>query len=128
MEQMEPRTKGSLHQLNMMEKRFIKKTDKEIKEDRVNQLGNDGIDDMLEGSKRPNNIRIYVTRCSPITTVKKIEKYILKHFADVIHTFVRKTHMSKTQFYSSFVVIARSKPDAILDIEYFQNHNWPDDI
>ena len=36
--------------------------------------------------------------------------------------------MSKTQYYSSFVVIARSKPDVILDVEYFQNHDWPDDI
>ena len=57
-----------------------------------------------------------------------MEDHILGNFEDVIHTHVRKTHMAKTQDYSSFVVIARSKPDVILDIEFFQNHYWPDDI
>ena len=104
------------------------KTAEEIKEDRINQLRNDGTVDKLEGSKRPNQIRIFVTRCSPFTTCRTVEDHILGNFEDVIHTHVRKTHMAKTQDYSSFVVIARSKPDVFLDIEYFQNGYWPDDI
>ena len=104
------------------------KSVEEIKEDKLNQLRNNGIEGNLEGSKRPNQIKMFVTRVAPETTVAEMEFYILDNFPEVIHAYIRKTPMFKNKYYASFVVIARANSDTILDLEDFQSHNWPDDI
>ena len=104
------------------------KTDEEIKEDRLNQLNDEGIDGELEGSKRPNEVRLFITRCAPYTTCRTIENHILNNFSNVMRIYCRKNFMYKNDYYCSFVVKCLTKPDVVMSIEDFQSHNWPDDI
>ena len=46
----------------------------------------------------------------------------------MIKTIVRKTQMFKNKHYASFVVIVISNTDTVLELEDFQNHEWPEDI
>ena len=104
------------------------KSVEEIKEDKLNQLRNNGIEGNLEGSKRPNQIKLFITQVAPHTSAAEMEYYILENFPEVINVYVRKTQMFKNKYYASFVVIAKADSDTILDLEDFQSHNWPDDI
>ena len=104
------------------------KNSEDIKQDRLNQLRNNGIEGKLTGTKRPNQLRLFVTRVAPDTTCSAMEAYLLDEFPQVIRAYVRKTPMFKNSYYASFVVIASSDSDTILDIEDFQSHNFPDDI
>ena len=104
------------------------KSVEEIKEDKLNQLRDNGIQGNLEGSKRPNQIKLFITRVAPQTSAAEMEYYILENFPEVINVYVRKTQMFKNKYYASFVVIAKANSDTILELEDFQSHNWPDDI
>ena len=104
------------------------KSVEEIKEDKLNQLRNNGIEGNLEGSKRPNQIKLFITQVAPHTSAAEMEYYILENFPEVINAYIRKTQMFKNKYYASFVVIAKANSDTILDLEDFQSHNWPDDI
>ena len=104
------------------------KSVEEIKEDKLNQLRNNGVEGNLEGSKRPNQLKMFITRVAPQTSVADMEYYILENFPEVIHAYIRKTPMFKNKYYASFVVIARADSDTNLDLDDFQSHNWPDDI
>ena len=104
------------------------KSVEDIKQDKLIQLRNNGIEGNIEGSKRPNQIKIFVTRVAPQTSVSEMEYYILDNFPEVISAYIRKTTMFKNQHYASFVVIARTNPDTVLELDDFQSHNWPDDI
>lgn len=104
------------------------KTSEEIKQDKIKQLENEGVSGNLEGSKRPNEMKLFITRVKPDTTNKELQMFILKNFTDVINVIARKTTMYKNNHYASFVTTVVSKSDIQLEFEDFQDFEWPDDI
>ena len=104
------------------------KVTEDIKQARLNQLGNNGIDGTLQGIKRPNQLRLFITQVAPATSEGEIEYYLLENFPDISKVIVRKTKMFKNRYYASFVVLVISNIDTILELEDFQEHNWPENI
>ena len=72
-----------------------KKSTEELKHDRLSQLGSDGITGTLQGIKKPNKLRIFITGAAPNTPEAEIEYYLLEKFPDVIKAIVRKQKCSK---------------------------------
>ena len=104
------------------------KSSEEIKQDRLNQLRDNGVEGKLAGTQKPNQLRLFITRVAPNTTCTEMEAFFLDEFPQVIRVFVRKLPMFKNKYYASFVITVLSNPDNILDIEEFQSHDYPDDI
>ena len=104
------------------------KSSEEVRQDKLKELENEGINGNLEGPKRPNVLRLFITKVSPNTTEKKMEYYILQNFNNIGKVIVRKLDMVKSGYYASFIVQVITDADTKLDFEYFEDHDWPNGI
>ena len=103
-----------------------RKTSADLRQDRLKELESNGTKFGLEGSKRPYELRLYLTRCNPETTSAELEYFLLNNFESVQKVIIRKNYMNKSSYYSSFkVLILSSTP---LDFEEFGQFDWPDDV
>ena len=50
-------------------------------------------------------MRIFLTKYDPATTSTELEYFLLKKFPNLEKALVRKNHMNKSKYYSSFVVL-----------------------
>ena len=74
--------------------------------------------------KRKIATRFLLTKVKPHLSEKSVEAYILNNF-DINEVYVRKNPM-KFPHYCSFIFITNS--DDEIDIDYFEQHNWPGEI
>ena len=98
----------------------------DIRLKRINELGAEGIEGKLEGSKSPNSLRLFLTKVSPEISKKELEAYFLKKFRYLEKVIIRKNPMHRHSYYASFVVLVISQED--IELDDFQDHDWPDDV
>ena len=106
----------------------LKKVTQDIRLQRINQLEATGASASLGGSKRPDYLRLFITKLDPETTPENMENALLHYFPNLERVSARKHRMIRNTSYCSFTVYVNAKPGANLQIEDFINYNWPDDV
>ena len=56
----------------------FRKTSADLQQDRLKELESNGIKSKLKGSKRPFELKIFLTKCDPDTASTNLEKNLLK--------------------------------------------------
>ena len=93
----------------------------------MEQLKSSGNTGRLQGSqKRPQSLKLYITRVDPEATPQDMEHFLLENFPSLEKVITRQQPMHHTRYYQSFVVIVISKKP--LNVSEFENFHWPDDI
>ena len=77
-------------------------------------------------SKRPFELKLFLTKCDPETTSIELENVLLTTFPNIEKALVKKNRMTKSRYYSSFIVLLVSSTP--LNFEEFGEFDWPDDI
>ena len=78
----------------------------------------------LVSMKRKRPTRFLLTKVNPNLSENSVEAYILRNF-DIDEVYVRKNQM-RFPDYASFIFITNSEEE--LDIDEFENHDWPGSI
>ena len=102
------------------------RSEQNIRLKKMEQLKSNGNVGKLQGSQRPNSLKVFITRVNPETTSDQMELFLLENFPSLDRVVIRKQPMHHSRNYQSFVIILVSKK--VLDICEFENYDWPDDI
>ena len=103
-----------------------RKTSADIRQDRLKELEAKCTKSGLEGSKRPYELRLYLTKCNPATTSAELEYFLLDNFENIEKAIIKKNHMTKSRYYCSFLVLLVSSTPLVF--EDFERFDWPDDV
>ena len=103
-----------------------RKTSADIRQDRLKELEAKCTKSGLEGSKRPHELRLYLTKCNPATTSAELEYFLLDNFENIEKAIIKKNHMTKSRYYCSFLVLLVSSTPLVF--EDFERFDWPDDV
>ena len=103
-----------------------RKTSADIRQDRLKELEAKCTKSGLEGSKRPYELRLYLTKCNPATTSAELEYFLLDNFENIEKAIIKKNHMTKSRYYCSFLVLLVSSTPLVF--EDFEHFDWPDDV
>ena len=104
-----------------------RKTEENIRLQRMEQLkSNENIGKLQGSQKRPQSLKLFITRVDPDTTPQDLELFLLENFTFLEKVITRPQPMHHSRFYQSFVVILISKKT--LEFSEFENFPWPDDI
>ena len=104
------------------------KITQDIRLRRINQLEATGASACLGGSKRPDYLKLFITKLDPDTTPENMEHALLHYFPDLERVAARKLRMIRNSAYCSFTVFVTAKPGVSLHLDDFVNFNWPDDV
>ena len=103
-------------------------TTQDIRLQRLAQLEAIGAAEKLSGSKRPDSLRLFITKLDPETTPGDMERSLLSKFPQLERLHAKRHRMEKNNHYCSYSVIVYGKKGLKLNIDDFVEYDWEDDI
>ena len=103
-------------------------TTQDIRLQRLAQLEAIGASEKLSGSKRPDALRLFMTKLDPDTTPGDLERSLLSKFPQLERLSAKRYRMEKNNYYCSYSVIVYGKNGFKVNIDVFEEYDWEDDI